>query len=404
MNLNNRFPLGFWNYVDIGIQGPADVKDWEAAGMTLTLGPEYGEGQGDNARMKDILDECQRRGIRLILCHKHGTYQHLKQVGEEAFRRDFAAVVGIGPHPAIYGFHVGDEPTDKDFEFACRAMRLQREMAPELTPFLNLMSCQDGYEGRVGYESWAQYLDAYTRMAGPDYYCYDCYMQMLAGTSGWDTYFTNLRHYWEAGQRHGIPFWTTLLSCGHFGFRQPREDDLRWQLNTALAHGASGILWFFFYMRHPHFNYQVPPIDEHYERTETYNWLSRVCRSFLKSTAPLFMNMKLVRVSHVGQAWGGFPLFQSGHLVSRVESIYGSPLIVSEFKHCDGHDYVLVVNNATEGFNQAELWVRASNLHHVGWETAENMSLGPSRTVGRDYVKVSPWLAPGQMELFRVEK
>ncbi len=404
MKSDERFPMGFWNYADIQRQGPEDVRDWDEAGMTLTLGPEYGLDQAGTDRMVAILDECARRDIRLILCHAHSSYLHLKEVGEETFKKDFAAAVAaIGPHPALYGFHVGDEPMAENFEAACRTMRLQREVAPNLTPFLNLMSCQDGFEGRVGFTDWADYLDAYTEGGQPDFYCYDCYMQMIEGTSGWETYFTNLRHYHEAEQRHGIPFWTTLLSCGHFGFHYPKEDDLRWQLSSAVAHGAKGLLWFFFYMRHPHCNYQVPPIDEHYERTETYQWLSRICRTFLKTTAPVLRQAKLRRVSHVGQAWGGTALFDGQGIVQSARSLYDVPLIVSEFQHPDGSDYVLVVNNATTGFNQAELSVQARDLHHVGWDGEENLPMGPGKEKEGDLVTVTPWLAPGQMELWRVE-
>ena len=51
-------------------------------------------------------------------------------------------------------------------------------------------------------------------------------------------YFTNLREFEAASRRHGIPYWTTLLSVGHFRYRCPREDDMRWQVSTAAAHGA----------------------------------------------------------------------------------------------------------------------------------------------------------------------
>ena len=62
---------------------------------------------------------------------------------------------------------------------------------------------------------------------------------------------------------------------GFWNYRCPNEDDFRWQLNTAIAHGAKGILWFFFYMRYPHDNARLSPIDEHWKRTETFQWLSQ---------------------------------------------------------------------------------------------------------------------------------
>jgi hypothetical protein len=221
-------------------------------------------------------------------------------------------------------------------------------------------------------------------------------------------YFENLWTYWRAGQRHDLDYWTTLLSVGHFNYRCPREDDLRWQLNTALASGAKGILWFFLYMREPHDNYRVAPIDEHWERTETYDWLSRVCRTFLKWHAPILLESELVSAWHVGKAWGGWPLFAGAGPVAKAESSNGTPLIVSHFKHSGGADYLAVVNNSQAQSTRATLVVRGvkPNLHRVGWQGLETTlidSSGNGAEQGPDYIKVGWWLAPGQMELFRIE-
>ena len=47
-----RFPIGFWNYVDIGRQDASAVTDWDEAGMTLTMGPRYGPSE-DEAAARD---------------------------------------------------------------------------------------------------------------------------------------------------------------------------------------------------------------------------------------------------------------------------------------------------------------------------------------------------------------
>lgn len=125
-----------------------------------------------------------------------------------------------------------------------------------------------------------------------------------------------------------------------------------------MAHGARGLLWYSFYIRRPHDNYRLAPIDEHWERTETFAWLSRVNRTFLKSTAEVVSDLTLRKVSHVGIAWGGVPLFDGGGLISRAQSSHDIPLIVSEFTHANGSNYVMVVNNSQSDSTQAEIWVR----------------------------------------------
>lgn len=408
-----QFPIGFWNYIPIDNQDASAVKDWSGAGMTLTMGPGFGADPVQVEKMRSILDAAHAAGIRLILCHEHGLWTHLTLAGEAVYRRDFAmAVQALGKHPAVFGFHVGDEPGKDSFQDACRAMCIQKEIAPHLQPFTNLFPMFQGVESCIGYQDKALYLDDYATKAKPPFLCYDCYSQMNPNPeqeafNGFEMYFMNLRMFWQASVRHRMDYWTTLLSVGHFRYRCPQEDDLRWQLNTAVASGAKGLLWFFFYMQSLD-NYRISPIDEHGERTETYTWLSRVCRSFLKWHAPILLESKLVYSSHVGKCWGGWPAFDGSGLVAKATSSVGTDLIISEFKHQNGSDYLAVVNNSQKESTSAELVVRGNkpNLHRVGWEAKETAlvdSTGRGAEQGTDYIKLNRWLAPGQMELFRVE-
>lgn len=421
MSTRRRFPLGFWNYTSIeqhaiNHHAEACVKDWVDAGMTLTMGPNYSSTPKDVKLMRAILDAAGEADIQVILCHNDGYWPHLTGKGEDVYRRDFAkAARDIGHHRAVFGFHVGDEPGTEQFSDACKAHRIQKELAPNLQPFLNLLPMYQGIASRIGYESWKRYLDDYVAAARQPLLCYDCYAQMnpeadgdAVGYWGWQMYFDNLWTFWQAAQRHELDYWTTLLSVGHFRYRCPTEDDLRWQLNTALASGAKGILWFFFYMREPHDNYRVAPIDEHWQRTETYAWLSRVCRTFLNWHGPILLESKLVHACHAGKSWGPWPKFDGTGLVAKANSSTGTPLIISQFKHAGGADYLAVVNNSQTQSTHAELVVMGNqpNLHRVGWQARETPlfdSTGQGAEHGSDYIKVSRWLAPGQMELLRIE-
>lgn len=421
MPIPRRFPIGFWNYTRldqhaINHAAVACVKDWAEAGMTLAMGPNYRSVPRDVKRMLAILDAAAEADIRVILCHDDGYLPHLTAKGEAVYRRDFVrAVKALGRHPAASGFHVGDEPDAAQFADACKALRIQKELAPQLQPFLNLFPKHPGGEVRVGCDRWEQYLDRYVAAARPPLLCYDCYAQMnpkadsnTAGYEGWQMYFDNLWIHRQAALRHGLDYWTTLLSVAHFNFLCPSEDGLRWQLNTALASGARGILWFFLYQREPHNNYRLAPIDEHWERTETYAWLSRVCRTFLKWHAPVLLESRLVKAWHVGKAWAPWPRFDGVGPVVKAGSSAGTPLIVSQFKHAGGADYLAIVNNSQTANTQFELVVKGKRprLHRVGWQGAETPVVDVTvREAGRDAnLFTASWhLAPGQLELLRVE-
>ena len=258
------FPMGFWNYTRTEEMLPSCVKDWVDAGMTLAMSPEYNPEKTSPKRLQVILDAAAEAGIAVIVCDKRAHWSSLS-AGEEQARHGFQeALHDFGSHPAVFGFHVGDEPRPKDFADACRMQKIQKECAPHLVPFCNLFPWFPGAERLVEYSAWSLYLDDYAKKARPDLICYDCYSQMNPPDQpwAWDMYFRNLREYWEASLRSEIPYWTTLLSVGHFQYRCPTEDDLRWQVNTAVAHGAKGLLWFFLYKRKTKENNRNAQIDE----------------------------------------------------------------------------------------------------------------------------------------------
>lgn len=347
--------------------------------------------------------------IKVILCYRDGYAKGLDRLGEKKYRAQFKkAVQELGNHKAVFGFHVGDEPDAETFKVYCRAMKIQKELAPNLTPFLNLLPWHSGGEQKVGFNKWSEYLDAYVTKANPELLCYDCYSQMKPGTTGWNMYFKNLREYREASIRHNIPLWNTISSVGSFNYRCPSEDDLRWQLNTSLAHGVQGILYFFLYLREPCQNYRLSPIDEHYERTETFGWLSRVNRTFLKMTAPVIQDLELKRVSHFKKSWGGVKKFdgKSGRVN---EIVCETPLIISEFIHKNSNDeYVMVVNNSVTDNCQPSIKISRKNikLYHIRWEQRED-PMEPGRKnfaiIKKNSITIKPWLAPGQMELYKIE-
>jgi hypothetical protein len=410
----DRFPIGIWNYVPADRQDASAVKDWADAGITVAQGPSFDPELHDKRQMLGILDEAGERGIKVIVCDKRSDWHSLDQ-GEAGYRAGFQqALRDFGKHPAVFGFKVGDEPgvreRPKEYLECCAAYRIQKEMAPELSPFANLLPWHPGVEALTEYLDWQRYLDAYVRDAHADFLCFDNYSQLKPGEEGWEQYFRNLREYGEAARRNRIPFWTTLLSVGHFRYRCPREDDFRWQLNTAVAHGAQGVLWFFFYMQKPLDNYRVAPIDEHWERTETYEWLSRVDRTFLKWHADVVRKLSLRKVMHVGKSWGGVPLFAPDELVASARSTYGNSLIVSELRDPAGRDYVMVVNNSPFESDQAELVLtgRRPEVYRVDWMAKEEHLTKGDRfsgipRYGEDFAVLRPNLCPGQMELYRVE-
>jgi len=285
----DRFPIGFWEYMTLESFELRYVDDWADAGMTVAMAPGFRLDPEPIGKMRAILDAAQQKGMQVIL-NAYMPPSNPNAPEEEQWRERIACTLRhFGDHPAVFGPHLGDEPNKEHLPHTARYMRLWREMAPQWQPFLNLLPWHFTLHDTVGYDRWSTYLDEYCRQADPPFISYDCYYQMNPGGMGDEIYFTNLREYSEAARRNKRPFWSTLMCTPHYEYRYPTEDEMRWQMNTALAWGARGILWFVFSQRGPggqYQNYRNAPIDEFGERTDTYRSLSRVNRHLLCGIGP----------------------------------------------------------------------------------------------------------------------
>lgn len=408
-----RYPIGFWNYTATGELGPEAVKDWEELGMTMAVSPEYDPAVHDRKALLAILDACSDRGIRVILSDSRARWGGAAKDPQGYGKRFSEAFEDFGRHPAVMGFHVGDEPRcDEAFADCIAAHRIQLKVAPDLIPHINFLPYWEGQEQDVlKCSSFSEWAERFTEQSGLRLLCYDHYAQMNPDEKGVHSYFTNLRKFSEAAQAAGIVPWTTLLSVGHFRYRCPNEDDLRWQLNTAVASGMKGILWFFVYLRAPFSNYRLSAIDEFGERTETFTRLSRVNRHFLHQFGDFFLHAQHKATYHVLKQYGGYAPFlpgKSSETLLDVESVHGLPAVVGLFE-LDGGKYAAVVNNSPTESGQFLLHVpkTARPVQRLNW----NGSWSELRTHAHDahYRETATecvggdWLAPGQMKVYRYE-
>jgi len=394
-----QFPIGFWNYAPIEVFDEAKVQEWQDAGITLTMGPEYSATPENVARMRQILGWAEKRNIKVIVCDP-------RTRASGALPEDFPVRVGqavadFQDCKAVFGFHILDEPDAEQFPHVCNAVRVVKGAAPHWTPFVNLLPWHVGVENRVGFDDWQTYLGGFVEQSGIEFLCYDCYAQMNPEKSGWPMYFRNLREYGDAARRRGIPFWTTILSVGHFHYRCPSEDDIRWQFNTAIAYGAQGILYFFFYMRQPHDNYRLSPIDEFWDRTPTFDSLKRTNKGFIKRYGRLFLDLKLEKAMQWPEPVSGCAPFQPDELLRSVKADGNRALIVSRFADKQSRPWVVVVNNSTEESAHATLVAEGAKTeaYQMNWQGQE-AGVGVER--GDGCVTFSHWLAPGQMEVYRL--
>lgn len=409
----NRFPIGFWNYRSIDTMAADEVKVWADCGMSVTMSPNFTVSDENISKLIRMLDECEKYGLKLIIRDSRLLWDGASDHPEEYRAKFRVSMAEFGHHPATYGFFVGDEPiTPKQFADCETALRIQREEAPSLIGFLNFVPYWPGIENDLfGGKSFGDWARDFVTSSGCQMLSYDCYSQLNPEESGTDGYFINLNKFTKATREAGIPLWTTLLSVGHFRYRAPTEDDLRWQFNTAVASGAKGIHWFFFYGSN-YRNYRGAPINQYGEKTPCYDWLSLLHRNFHDEYGMLFQSFFLKSCYHVHKAYGGYELFKedSHPIVKSVFSDHKVPGIISFFENEQGQKYIALVNNSPFEsdlfkFTLSDGVKRIFNVRRNGADEQDMRANHHDAFFKEEngIIQAGVWLAPGQMEIFRPE-
>ncbi len=400
------YPISIWNYVDLKVykdhMTEADMQSLADAGVTVPQGPDFDPSDPEQkAHMLKMLDWAGKRGMKLILRDPRAMAQSDptgKRPVDGYRERAQAAINDFGKHPALLGFFVGDEGTSEGI-YECQ--RILKELAPSLYPFFNHLP--------VIAPEWDKFLDKYVRLTNPDIIGYDCYMQMhfTEGHRGVDAYYENLRTYREASLRHGLPFWNTALSLGHMPYRDPNLDDFRWQVNTSVAAGANGLVWFFWYAPTPGPGGGIPPIDEFWEKTQTYRDIRHVQNRFHKNYGGLFNRLVSTRVSFFPTAMGGGEAWKPNELVSAIWPAYDNnlPVLVGEFSDIDGKRYVMFVNNSQTKRDRILIkFPLKTKLYSFGYGSEGKETLVNDGSKSQNgYIEEWLWLAAGGETVFRVE-
>ncbi len=402
-----KYPISFWSNVSMQSMVPDAPGMWRDLGITLAMSPSY--SAADKDEVLKLLDRSAELDIKVIMRDYRTHWRNLTKLGEAGYRELFQQVLDdYGSHPAVYGFFVGDEPDAAAAADALAALRIQGEMAPHLIAYLNLLPWFSWIAPRIGADSLAEYLNRVVLEGNCKLLSYDCYAQMQSEFDGLDVYFENLKEYYLATKRLGVPFFNVVLSCGHYRYRCPSKYDIQWQLGTSVAHGAAGISWYVIQTPGIHDNYREAPINQLGERTQAFTDMSEVHRVFQNYCGEIITQLKIDTCYHVGKAYGGMPLFEPFGNVLEIDSNDDVPLIFSRFYDSEGNTYYVVCCNSPvettyvsitmkTGFNLMRC-VYGNRFSAIGTHTdpigIKDVQMGQTAGI---------WLSPGQIALLKEE-
>lgn len=397
-----KFPIGFWNYNGIEDFEPEEVSVWADCGITVTMAPRFIYGMDDPDRLHSMLDAAEKRGVKLILWIMGMEAEYLDELGEEKYRERVAEIVNRFAHPALYGFFVGDEPSSaKAFEFCWNAVKIQRETAPNLRPYLNLHTGMDYTPTeQLGGRMFREWLKDFAADTGFRTFSYGHYDQ-LWDENGIDSYYRNLKTLIEAAKDAGVDVWNTMLSSAHYMFRIPTEYELMWQITTAAACGSRGIMWFRFYDRPHGPNYHGSPVDEYGNRTETYYNMLRANRRFQDHFGELIMKLHHKASYLTGKTYGGLEIFEHNKhpIIEYVRST--EQALISFFSDDDNQEYLVLVNASMKnpGVYRPEFDREKYKLEKYTFNGTQVSEYFEGKS---EEHWDGEWLYPGQMCIYRI--
>lgn len=323
------FPLMAWDYVD---DEDTLVKMADCGINSVAFVPE------------SMLDACHKHGIKAILYDPALAGERWNEMfdADRAVKALPELVKRVNDHPALWGYHLKDEPSALMYPALARAADEVRKLAPGKWPYINLLPGEG--------PDYDEYLEQFIKTCNPPILSYDRYV-ILESSSQWPVFWMNLAQVRDAAKKHNIPFHNIILTAAHWHYRIPTDEDIRMQVFGSLVYGAKGIAYYKFMsesldcLEAPDLgNFRGGPLDEFRRKTPVWDLLYTANR-MVNNLAPYLLKLKSDAVYHFGDVPARNVAPSDTSLVKGFK--LGDGFVVGDFTHEDGSRWVMVVNKVS---------------------------------------------------------
>lgn len=380
---------------------PDEVEVWRECGMTIPMTPSIPCTEEAARGLIPFLDRAAEYGMKMIVNCGGVSFGALRSLGEEELEKNLRTVYEpLKGHPALYGFFIGDEPSDKEsLEATAKCFEIQHRVAPELKAYVNLCGDTPVLSNEVlGGRTLEEYF-IYIREKGASFASLDLYGSMINEKTLRDDIYS-MKVVVGAAEKAGIDIWANTLSSAHYAFRKPNYHELLWQITVPAACGCRGNIWFRFYDRKAGHEYFGSPVDEYGNKTDTYYNMLRAQRRFADHYGEIMPTLRRKSSYMLGDnITDVFPRFKDGdHDLVKVSAVWDD-ILVSFFEDDNGKEYICAVNAMTtiHGSVNIEFDPEKCAVREVTFNGAD---LSDSPASGKENIP----LYAGQMRLFVIEK
>ncbi|MCK5805439.1 MAG: hypothetical protein KAI66_21590 [Lentisphaeria bacterium] len=285
---------------------------------------------------RTLLDLCAKVGLKAIVTD--GRVGPLMVLGDDWRERIFQVVSDYGDHPALYGYHLLDEPSSLLFGPLGKISREIERQAPAHLPYINLLPTYANTE-QLGAPDYKDHLARFGRITKPRLFSYDHYALLKKGGIRPD-YYENMELVRAESVRTGIPWWYVHNSGAYSGYRVPTAAEMRWQVFTSLAYGTKGISYWHYWGRKQENEERTGVVDLDGKPTRLYGILKELNRE-TQVLGDILLPTTCTEVLHVGTIPAGTRSLGKDTIVQLPSD---KPLMVGLFQAKTGHQFAMIVN------------------------------------------------------------
>lgn len=361
---DGEYHFSTWNYEGISASTDIDqaVKDWKEAGLTIPMTFDL-KSTADLPVMIDLLDKCDAAGMKVIINDTRKVWWDmdiLTAEGAQRYREKMQAMKNdFGNHPAVWGYFIADEPDASRWEEAMAGVKIAEEVMPETNVMVNMHPFWEGsfVHGDITVEEYADKITDFVESTGIGHISVDSYSGIrndpYAEENGTTQVRELFRNYWlvsEICSRTGAEPFFSLLCAGEGEKPVPGREDFRWQINTAVAHGMTGIQWYTFYsggeaQSDSPFCAPVVTGTSPWHRTTTFDAIAAECNAFTAAFADRLIECSYRSTMTYGRSWYEKYGTYGGSSTLRLNSSDSDKsMLVTEWADADGAKVYTIMN------------------------------------------------------------
>ncbi len=405
-------PLMYERYEEWGADVTVDeaFDDLKASGCNTLIQTESALNKEDDSVTINLFEQTDKRKLNLlfkdynVVTKNNRVVERTVKDAEKYFKTAYSK---FEKYSSFAGLHFIDEPGYKDWVKFAPIEKAFKNVYPDKTFYLNLLQVYAPHwafpNGPVylpGTEGWLpddpdyiKYYESYMSEMSPEMFSYDHYPITKAFPHVEDNYFLQLHLSKKYAEQANIPLFAFIQvgKLGHEFGRTPSDEELRWQVNCAIAYNTKHIGWFTYWtflVGYPHWRNMM--VSEHGNKTKQWYRVQKINEELLFQDE-YFLNAGFVGYIQTGKMPSTEKPVECDRLKTfgKLKSLSGGNLFIGCFEYVkDGKTYNMyyVVNNSIlEDANEVLSFkksIKYTKIHRKIKTTAKGNSVEINLTPG----------------------